>query len=370
MRSEIYEMMGLTREIRGLMLDDESKRLYDARVNYLFDKDFYSYVDAIFNEEHTWNISLIDRVFKEDCDIDRIVIFGCGSEGKYVRKLLHRTRYSNVKIQFCDNNKELWYTDLTFTLGDDTISTEIIPPKMIGKEKVIVIVASNIYYRQIFEQLINLLFPIKNIIYPQGIYNHHLYGVTGMQYFDFFKPKENETFIDCGCLNGNTSLEFVDWCKNEYKGIVSFEPNQEMIGVCKEMYERALFHDVRLVEKGVWSRPDKLKFYVNDGAFMGGARIKETGNRTIDVDSIDNVLEGEEATFIKMDVEGSEYEALIGAEKTIKKYKPRLALSIYHKPEDIIEIPYIVLTYNPDYRFAIRQYASNMQETILYAWTK
>ena len=83
-------------------------------------------------------------------------------------------------------------------------------------------------------------------------------------------------------------------------------------------------------------------------------------------ESIDNVIK-EEVTFIKLDVEGAELRTLMGAAETIKKYKPRLAISIYHKPEDIYEIPLLLMEYRPDYRFYIRHYTSYIWETVLYA---
>lgn len=69
-----------------------------------------------------------------------------------------------------------------------------------------------------------------------------------------------------------------------------------------------------------------------------------------------------------MDVEGSETESLYGARKTIEKYKPRLAVCVYHKALDFIEIPLLLLEMNPDYKFSFRHYASNLCETVLYAW--
>ena len=68
-----------------------------------------------------------------------------------------------------------------------------------------------------------------------------------------------------------------------------------------------------------------------------------------------------------MDIEGSELEALKGAAETIKKWRPKLAISIYHKYEDIIEIPEYILSIVPDYSFYIRHYSSDIWETVLYA---
>ncbi len=80
------------------------------------------------------------------------------------------------------------------------------------------------------------------------------------------------------------------------------------------------------------------------------------------------LLRGGGVTFIKMDIEGAEYQSLLGALKTIKKYRPKLAICLYHKPEDIIEIPHIILSINPDYKLAIRHYTTCNWETVLYAY--
>jgi hypothetical protein len=69
-----------------------------------------------------------------------------------------------------------------------------------------------------------------------------------------------------------------------------------------------------------------------------------------------------------MDIEGSELKALHGAENTIKNNKPKLAICIYHKPEDITEIQRYLMSIVPEYKFGIRHYADHEFETVLYAF--
>ena len=83
--------------------------------------------------------------------------------------------------------------------------------------------------------------------------------------------------------------------------------------------------------------------------------------------TLDEVFEDKSITFIKMDVEGAEYEALRGAEQTIRTQRPKLAISIYHKPEDILDLPQLLLSYQPEYRFYLRHYCIFNNETVLYA---
>ena len=122
---------------------------------------------------------------------------------------------------------------------------------------------------------------------------------------------------------------------------------------------------VTLIEKGAWSKKGEIGFSGN-GMIMG--HVDSNATESIKVDTIDNVLHGERVTFIKMDIEGSELEALRGAEESIRKYKPRLAICIYHKPEDIWTLPLELLKFNPEYQFLIRPYWSTDCETVLYAF--
>lgn len=90
-----------------------------------------------------------------------------------------------------------------------------------------------------------------------------------------------------------------------------------------------------IVPFAAWNRKENLHFHENGN---GVSKVAEDGI-TVNASTIDSVIpESEKVTFIKMDIEGAELRALKGAEKTISKNHPKLAISAYHKPEDIITL--------------------------------
>ncbi|WP_026491286.1 FkbM family methyltransferase [Butyrivibrio sp. XPD2002] len=90
-------------------------------------------------------------------------------------------------------------------------------------------------------------------------------------------------------------------------------------------------------------------------------------NISIKICSIDDTPECEGASFIKMDIEGAEWDALHGAEKTICRNKPKLALCIYHSDEDMIRIAEYIHELVPEYRLYVRHHTRRNHETVLYA---
>jgi hypothetical protein len=117
-----------------------------------------------------------------------------------------------------------------------------------------------------------------------------------------------------------------------------------------------------LFNKGLWSNKEILKLQI-DGT---SSAISDDGSEKVYVDSIDNLCK-QPVSYIKMDVEGSEYEALKGARKMISSYTPKLAVCVYHKQEDIWEIPKLIHELNPSYRMYFRHYSFTEVETVLYA---
>lgn len=124
------------------------------------------------------------------------------------------------------------------------------------------------------------------------------------------------------------------------------------------------YHDVIIVPCGMWREKAELGFTENGDP---GSRIEAGSSTKIKVDSIDNICADETVTFIKMDIEGSEKDALQGAVNVIKRDHPRLAICIYHSLEDLYEIPLWIKETVPEYRIYIRHHSDNEAETVVYA---
>jgi len=174
-----------------------------------------------------------------------------------------------------------------------------------------------------------------------------------------------EVFIDCGAYDGRTIKDFVEFCGDKYNKIYSFEPIPRLYEKTMQNIKKAGIQRVELIQKGVWSRKAVLNF-----ADIGmGSLIHARGAIPVEVVAIDEVVpKDEEVTFIKMDVEGAEFEALKGAENTIRRCKPKLAICIYHEPSDVIEIPALIMSFFSGYKLYIRQHNARMlTEIVLYA---
>ena len=116
---------------------------------------------------------------------------------------------------------------------------------------------------------------------------------------------------------------------------------------------------------GIFNRAGIVSF---KSGLEGMSSIDNDGQIHIETVRLDDILRGKQISFIKMDIEGSELEALQGAEEIIRNQKPKLAICVYHKKEDIISIPSLLLKYNSNYKFKLRHYSTSPSETVLYAF--
>lgn len=334
------------------MQDELSKKIYADRLLFnLTDDPIYMKRIIQSIDDYKYLNSLLEKHANQ-----KKIFFGAGWWSSLPRWAL--PRFYNVE-PFC-------YVDNFVKTGTEYLGIPVISFDELCdnfKDEFIIITAYGAR-KEVYEQLISNGFKEENILILADIVDRPVFN----QYFDcpFFEHDDHEVFVDAGVFDGMTAERFAAWSKGRYEHIYGFEPNVAMFGNCEEKY--ATLSNTTLLPKGIWNRETVLKFVENGP----GSRIVEddsaTGNDTVPVISLDEILSGERVTFIKMDVEGAEFKGLQGAKNIICKWKPKLAISVYHKNTDLWEIPQIILQYNPDYKFYMRHYFFNNSETLLYAF--
>ncbi len=343
-------------KIYDFLEDDISKNVFLKRLEYNITGSNDSMQELIKHTSdnvrlnaHLQHFSKIE-VSSDDID-NTIIIYGAGKIGTHILPIIV-SRFPSATVLFCDKNHD--------KIGEICGHTVISPDMLFSKySKSKVIIATTIYFNEIYDFLLQSI-DAKNIFTCVLAADKDCYFV-----FDIMKPQANEIFIDAGVYNGDTSLQFAKWCNDTYKKIYLFEPDGDRIDTIKEKI--APLHNTELHSVGLWSHADTLHFAI---AANGGSHIVEKdGDFSIAVDSIDNVCGGDAVTFIKMDIEGAELEALMGAKQTILKHKPKLAICLYHNPWDILEIPLYIKELLPEYKIYIRHHTSDWHDTVLYAVT-
>ncbi len=169
-------------------------------------------------------------------------------------------------------------------------------------------------------------------------------------YESFLRLGDNERFLDLGAYNGDTVLDFVSRCP-DYESITAVEPDTKT-------FKKLQNNTAHLDRIKLFNCP--VSDFEGKGSFaMKGGRNSVAGEGTeTDFATVDGILEGEKATFIKMDVEGEEKRTIAGARETVLKHKPKMIISAYHRTEDYLELPKAVLSIRSDYKVYMRRFPS------------
>lgn len=184
------------------------------------------------------------------------------------------------------------------------------------------------------------------------------------QYFeDFLDLGKDEVFADVGAYDGQTTVEFIRHCPN-YNSCYIFEPSKDNIAQAEKKLSQ--FRNIHFFNKGLSDKKAVLKFADNTGS---SNRLSEDGNVEVEVDKLDDLLD-RKLTFVKMDIEGAEGLALAGAQKHIEKDHPKLAVSVYHKPADMWQIPQKIFKIRNDYEIYLRHYTQGTDETVMFFMPK
>lgn len=343
--------------LRELLTDDESIKIFDARVEYMETGDINIFIKKIHDLYGCFQYPELEAFLDGQDDNIPFIIFGAGKEGENSFEILRHTKYAGNIYGFCDNNSELW--------GKTKCGLPIFSIyELLSKKKdLLYVLASSGYNPSFLNQLLSLYVPQKNIFVAPF---NALFAQRGWQYFDMFQPSSHEVFVDAGAYDGKTSKDFLRWCHGEYDGIYMFELNSNMKQVCFSNFGTC-DKRIKFIAKGCWDKNTILRAEYSQNA----SHILDNNDISIGIPIsvclLDSELKNIPVTFIKMDIEGAEIRALHGAEKLIRNFKPKLAISVYHKKKDIIDIMTYLSNLNLDYKFFLRHYSACQWETVLYA---
>lgn len=179
--------------------------------------------------------------------------------------------------------------------------------------------------------------------------------------FDLLNIGIEETYVDLGAYDGDTLVEFLNETSMQFKKLYAMEPDGKSYRKLKRrlyMFSSAL---LECYNCGAWSENTTAVFSLRKGR---GSRAvsnadnprRTSGIREVKMMTVDTMLQGGEATYIKFDVEGNEREALNGAAQTIAAFKPKLNVALYHRSEDMFELPLLVAKLNKKYKFYMRHH--------------
>jgi FkbM family methyltransferase len=346
------------KELYDSLSDDESKEIFKYRMSFFLDdniKDLFRMVTLSKKTSGENDPTSIEQTFDEFIvdynDYDKnnltLVIYGIGSVAEEIYDALN-----DVKIRvdyFCDYP----------VTKSEFKKIKVLDPSLLRdlKKPLKIIVAPNA----------SELRSMKNLI-KSGIKQNEIITLWKREPVYFGRPglsvQDDEIFIDAGAHDGDTILSFIKWCNGKYKKIIAFEPDAEN----QKKVERTLsdngIRNVVLENCGLWDENERIGF---DNQGTSSSKIDVNSTSKINVCRLDDVID-EKVTFIKMDIEGAELKALKGSAETIRKYKPKLAICIYHKNEDFFEIPYFVHSLVPEYKLYLRHHSWSIYETVLYAF--
>jgi len=192
--------------------------------------------------------------------------------------------------------------------------------------------------------------------------------MRGAQYFPqrLFRPRGDEYFVDCGAYDGDTLLSFAEWTGGRFRGAMAWEADPANFAALERRIRdrRELRGRVGAVRAAVGAMRSKVRFAASGSA---GAAISANGTIEVDCLPLDEALAAEAPTYIKMDIEGAELDALNGAARVIQSRQPLLAICAYHTQDHLWRVPLRMRELMPQSRLLLRPHCVDGFDLVCYA---
>ncbi len=168
------------------------------------------------------------------------------------------------------------------------------------------------------------------------------------------KADGSETFVDLGAYNGDTVEEFLELTEKCFNKIYALEPDTRSFLKLKRRHYQLGGAKFMPINAAAWHENTMLEFSDKGGRNSSVQNQKRL--KPIEAKTVNSICKNDKVTLIKMDVEGSEANALNGASEVIKRFKPRLIIAEYHRTEDMLELPLLIKRLEPKYKIYLRHH--------------
>jgi FkbM family methyltransferase len=195
----------------------------------------------------------------------------------------------------------------------------------------------------------------------RGQYFYSRDGVT-------IAPNVGDTVIDGGACTGDTAAVFSN-AVGAGGRVFCFDPVADHLAILETNVKQFSHANVTIMPYGLSDKNVLAEPIVLSGYAPGfSSRNAQVPLRSIDY--LVNTKEIQKIDFIKLDVEGAELDSIRGAQESIRRFKPKLAISLYHKPNDIFELILYLKDKFPFYSLYLDHYTIHLEETVLYCRTQ
>lgn len=371
-----YEFVKRMTQLYDTLQDDLSRTLFWDRLKFDIEPclknaiNFYVDSAGLNGEQKREQYKIREHLHDLHAQGKKVLLYGAGVCGRGIAELFQRDGISFDG--FCDTNAR--------KLPDSILGKKVYTPEYLfeNANECYILISTIDYYKEIKEYLLQHNIPQDHIL---PFFAPQVSSTKRRQYFEFMDFfRRGTAFVDGGCFNAADSHYFAQCCNGEYSKIFAFEPDKANAQQCVENAEKWNLDNFNLIPAGLSNVSDTVLFATGNGE---GSRIVTPQNdemrlfdytdhskpyETIELSTIDETVQDVQVGFIKLDIEGAELDALYGAQHTLMRDRPLLAICLYHKAGDMIAIMDYLHSLVPEYRFWIRHYSTLEYDTILYAF--
>lgn len=361
----MYHFIEKLRTLYGLLQDEQSKAIFQARFSLDMEPSLPNIKHLVslgsYKEQGLlcWKPSWSEELRNLNREHKKIILYGAGYMGRFVGMMLE---FDRIDFHgFCASDAERF--------PDGLLGRPVLKPDELlahGDEYYVMLTAGTYARSKIFQFLREHNYPEEHIL--DWLDEASLEDKK--QYFEFPELYRRGTaFIDGGCYDCEDSYRFAEWCGGAYSSIIAFEPDPGNYAECCQKVQNTPLPNFQLVNAGLSAQEGTAVFDAQNSetSCIIPAEVDSNHRISIRTVAIDDIVGDRTVGFIKMDIEGAEFDALHGAKNTIVRDKPLLAICVYHLQGDTFAIMDYLHQLLPEYRFWLRHYSPERSQTILYA---